>query len=391
MALSDLTTLLSGAARCERTWRAGTSLDFHESMQAHKDLVEALEAMPELAAPHGHFLMSGAGGLGIQPTFLAGYLIRIAMDYGADRAIADLELCLQSTEWPARYVTAIRGVQCDEALDLGSGISLVPYSEIEPEAETMERLFNPETPHTALVQTCKIIRTHDAEASPPRVDVQTICDFALVLMLAIESGVERGSSGVHVLGDAPLLVKNVMFRGDPIWVLNVEPFPVALTPEKRERAVRLCSRFSALEDKDKKWLRLVLTWLNDAMLDLLPVQAAIKLRVALESLFLDDKDKGEYQFTTSLRAAWFLAGSQTLSERQRIRRSTRDAYGQGSRAVHRGELKACSKARETLKRGIDVAVRACEKVLLQGKPDWDSVTLGGECQSDGNENHDVQE
>lgn len=378
MALSHLATLLNQAASCEKAWLTGTSLDFHESMEAHDHLVEALEAVPELAAPHGHFLTSGAGGMGIQPRFLAGHLIRIAMDYGADRALADLELCLQGSEWPAQYVTALRGIGCDEGLDLGKGISLIPYSQVEPEAETMERLFDPKTPDAALVQTDKVIRTHDAEASPSSVDVQSICDFALVLMLAIESGIDRGSSWVDVSGDAPLVVKAAMLKGQPIWSLNVEPFPVALTPEKREKAVELCSRFSNLNDKHKKWFRLVLTWLNDAMLDPLPVQAAINLGVALESLFLSDigrEDRGEYRFRMSLRAAWCLEDEP--HDRERIYRYAREAYDLRSEAVHVGEIADYGKARETLEQGIAIARRAAEKVLMNGRPEWSALTLGG--------------
>jgi hypothetical protein len=160
--------------------------------------------------------------------------------------------------------------------------------------------------------------------------------------------------------------------------LNAGPFPVELTSEKREKAVDLCSRFSHLDDKDKPHLRVALNWLNDATLDPLPVQAAIKLGVALESLFFHDiepRDRGEYRFRLGLRAAWCVGASPT--ERQEISKQVRKAYDFRSEAVHGGALSDIAEAMETLKQGSAIARRAAERVLEEGPPEWNTLALGG--------------
>jgi len=378
MAVSDLTDLLRKAAETEKEWRAGTSPGFRASMEAQKALVSVMEADPDLEELHGEFLMLGAGGLGMKPRFMAPRLIGIAMDYGVDRAIASLQDYLRVREWPARYVTALRGVQCDQPTELAKGVKIIPYSSLDPKVETMAQVFKPENPHAALVQECSVKRTRDPNL-PDTVDVQTICDIALVLVLVNHSPVERGDSWNEFPPGAPLLLPDMRSSPYRRTMQGVPLDPFSLGPEECEKAIKLCDSFLALQDKDKSWLRLVLTRLNHAMLELPPVEASINLGVALESLFLSDlnkRDRGEYRFRLSLRAAWFLGDGP--SKRREIQRNTRKAYDLRSEAVHTGEIEDYGTAREILKEGFAIAAQAAEKVLRKGRPNWDTVTLGGD-------------
>jgi hypothetical protein len=378
MAVSDLTDLLRKAAETEKEWQAGTSPDFRASMQAHKALESAMEADPELQDLRGELLYLGAGAFGASPRMVVGWLIGTAMDHGVEKAIASLQDYLRVREWPARYVTALRGVQCDQPTELAKGVKIIPYSSLDPKVETMAQLFKPENPHAALVQECTVKRTRDPNL-PHTVDVQTICDIALVLTLVNHSPVERGGSWYELSPDAPILLPSLrsgMYRrvrqGVPL-----DPF--SLGPDECEKAIELCNRFVELRGKDKSWLRLVLTWLNHAMLELPPVEASINLGVALESLFLSDlnkRDRGEYRFRLSLRAAWFLGDGP--SKRREIQRNARKAYDLRSEAVHTGEIEDYGTAREILKEGFAIAAQAAEKVLRKGRPNWDTVTLGGD-------------
>jgi len=376
MAVSDLTDLLRKAAETEKEWRAGTSPGFRASMEAQKALVSVMEADPDLEELHGEFLMLGAGGLGMKPRFMAPRLIGIAMDYGVDRAIASLQDYLRVREWPARYVTALRGVQCDQPTELAKGVKIIPYSSLDPKVETMAQVFKPENPHAALVQECTVKRTRDPNL-PNTVDVQTICDIALVLVLVNHSPVERGDSWYEFSPDAPILLPS--FRSEMYRRIRqgVPLDPFSLGPEECEKAVKLCDCFLALQDKDKSWLRLVLIWLNDAMLELSRVEAAISLGIALEALFFNKEEQGEYQFRLGLRAAWFLGGDD-VGKRRQIQETARKAYKLRSDAVHTGKIKDYATAGETLKEGFAIAAQAAEKVLRKGRPNWDTVTLGGD-------------
>ena len=66
------------------------------------------------------------------------------------------------------------------------------------------------------------------------------------------------------------------------------------------------------------------------------VDAAIDLRVALETLFLDREDNGEYGFRLAVRGAWFLGD---IFDRYEAFETLRKAYGYGSQAVHRGTIR----------------------------------------------------
>ena len=104
----------------------------------------------------------------------------------------------------------------------------------------------------------------------------------------------------------------------------------------------------------------------------------IDLRVALEALYLK-KFKGEQNvemtFRLALFGAWHLGVG--VEERRTIRRTLRDAYGIGSRAVHGQDLKFNEKNRGLLSEGQRLCRLGMLKVLEEGEPDdWEELILG---------------
>ena len=105
------------------------------------------------------------------------------------------------------------------------------------------------------------------------------------------------------------------------------------------------------------------------------VDLAIDLRIALESLFLDDGNRAELSFRLALRAAWYLGAEG--SERTKIFEAVRDAYNIGSKAVHTGEGYD-----DVIPVNLAVAQDICRMSILRriderGKPpDWKKVVLG---------------
>ena len=106
------------------------------------------------------------------------------------------------------------------------------------------------------------------------------------------------------------------------------------------------------------------------------VDLAIDLRIALESLFLDDGNRAELSFRLALRAAWYLGAEG--DERTKIFEAVRDAYDIGSKAVHTGEGYD-----NVIPVNLAVAQDICRMSILRrinegGKaPDWKKVVLGG--------------
>ena len=106
------------------------------------------------------------------------------------------------------------------------------------------------------------------------------------------------------------------------------------------------------------------------------VDLAIDLRIALESLFLDDGNQAELRFRLALRAAWYLGA--TGDERTKIFEAVRDAYDIGSKAVHTGEGYD-----DVIPANLAAAQDICRVSILRrigegGKPpDWKKEVLGG--------------
>ena len=104
----------------------------------------------------------------------------------------------------------------------------------------------------------------------------------------------------------------------------------------------------------------------------------IDLRVALEALYLK-KFKGEQNvdmtFRLALFGAWHLGIG--MKDRRKIRRTLRDAYGVGSRAVHGQSLEFNEENRRLLSEGQRLCRLGMLKVLEEMEPDdWEELILG---------------
>ena len=105
------------------------------------------------------------------------------------------------------------------------------------------------------------------------------------------------------------------------------------------------------------------------------VDLAIDLRIALESLFLDEGNNVELSFRLALRAAWYLGANG--HERTNIFDAIREAYNIGSKAVHTGEGYD-----DVIPANLAAAQDICRTSILRrigegGKPpNWKKVVLG---------------
>ena len=106
------------------------------------------------------------------------------------------------------------------------------------------------------------------------------------------------------------------------------------------------------------------------------VDLAIDLRIALESLFLDEGNNAERGFRLALRAAWYLGAEG--HERTRIFKAIQAAYRIGSKAVNSGKGYD-----DMIPPELATAQDVCRMSILRrisdgGKPpNWNMVVLGG--------------
>lgn len=113
-------------------------------------------------------------------------------------------------------------------------------------------------------------------------------------------------------------------------------------------------------------------WINSKRLEASLTDRFIELRVALESLFLDD-GQGELRFRLATHGAWFLGKS--VADRERHYSVLRRAYDLGSVAVHGRGL---SEEEEQLTAGQELCRDGILKMLrLDRVPEWKRLVLGG--------------
>lgn len=134
----------------------------------------------------------------------------------------------------------------------------------------------------------------------------------------------------------------------------------------------------ALPESRRDELRVPMQRLNRAMRRANPVDAAIDLGIALESIFLRDlsADRGELTFRLRVRAARWLGT--TPDERTRLSTLLAGVYAIRSKAVHHGRVPETKRSRPTtelLQDGYDLAARALIKLISEGDPDWEAITF----------------
>ncbi|MFO0873408.1 MAG: HEPN domain-containing protein [Phycisphaerales bacterium] len=103
-----------------------------------------------------------------------------------------------------------------------------------------------------------------------------------------------------------------------------------------------------------------------------PVDAAIDIGIALESMFSNDGETAEISYRLALRSALLLGT--TISDRMLIRACVKKFYRERSRAVHTGYIDLSSKQDVITARTL--AVRAVREIIRRGSiPDWAQVEI----------------
>jgi hypothetical protein len=106
------------------------------------------------------------------------------------------------------------------------------------------------------------------------------------------------------------------------------------------------------------------------------VDAAIDLGVAIDSLFLSEReaDRGEQTLTLRLRAGRFLGHD--LESRRDLAKLFGTLYHLRSAAVHTGVINPVSDHQDTqalLTKGYELTARAIRKIIREREPDWNAL------------------
>ena len=138
-----------------------------------------------------------------------------------------------------------------------------------------------------------------------------------------------------------------------------------------------------LQSSDVEKIRLALSrWIMSKDFEKNPVDSFIDLRIALESLYLqnigNEKDRGEMGFRLSLYGAWHLGTN--LEDRKEIQKKLKKTYAEASGAVHGRKFDDdTTKTQELLSDAQDLCRRGILKLLREGYPsDWGDLILDAE-------------
>ena len=107
-------------------------------------------------------------------------------------------------------------------------------------------------------------------------------------------------------------------------------------------------------------------------------EALIRLRVALEALFLTDSENSELGFRLALRGAWHLGAN--AEEREQLFMALKQIYALASKAIHaNSKLKETSKNKSILVEAQHICRNGILKRLRESDktPNWKSLVLGG--------------
>ena len=131
--------------------------------------------------------------------------------------------------------------------------------------------------------------------------------------------------------------------------------------------------FNSVRTATSRWMKSKGSW--DGLVD-----QFVDLRMALEALYLRDfanEYSQEMRFRLALFGAWFLGND--FQDRQRIRKTLRDAYDRASGAVHTGDVDPTAENRTLLVEAQSLCRQGILKLLNEGFPaDWGDLILGPE-------------
>jgi hypothetical protein len=347
-----------------------------------KLLAEILRSEPSLAIfDHVQCLPSSRSRLGYEG--LAYWLAERAEKVGSTQAIEDLKRYITEPLIPYHEVMALGNINVKESVELANGIKLVPFAEV-PDSTWKEDIsegykqFPPSfQPSAGLLHLRSFKRIHVPAGQPfPRFSedlYEGVDDARLVLTLG-------GPSAPVNLGSWDELSPWVPQRGSSAAIKL--PLNMGGRFEKKNydwsKAKPIHEKWVRLSAKEKRHLRVPLQRLNTAMRRGHGVDSAIDLGIALEAVFLSDRepDRGELGFTLRVRAARLLKADR--DSRQELSRFMRMLYEIRSSAVHTGEILEViggMRVHRILEKGYLLTAQAIEHIIMNGEPDWQAIVF----------------
>jgi len=271
-----------------------------------------------------------------------------------EQAVGWLDRILTTSRGSGIGVLAVCGIQITSPLELGLGVSLLPFSSV-PDSSTKRWFSQPRDPTAfpgfvsspfATAPKVALICPHVVspflypikQGEPPGqtepLKIQSLLDDAR-LALSLVGPSCPVSAGYWFQFDDPDLADASFYGG--VTISYQEVLPLGLTRDvdlDSAEAKRVTSAFLALGEPLKATLRLALRRFNQALRRPPHGDRALDLAISLESLLVDGA--GENTYKMGLRAALLLGGP--IERRREVRAVVGALYTLRSALIHDGVL-----------------------------------------------------
>jgi hypothetical protein len=295
---------------------------------------------------------------------------------------------------PAFNILAISGIKVEQEIDLGSGVSLVPFDFIpdcivkecfkltdkiiQDPRTTISVMPGTRTSESALIKKIAIKpKSHkQEEGTVYRLDTEKLYQVCDCLTLVTNSSPVPLASWTVLENWVPCSsMLQCGWGGQGFDRTNISTYK--LTQKNCEDASSIIRKYFELNKNIQDLLRISLQRLNLSRRRNSPVDRAIDLGIALESLLLHDgTPDAQISFPFRLRGAWLLG--QDGTSRRNYYKLFKELYELRCKAVHNGrfDTKFSKKANDLLKKGDELCIGVIAWILEHKRmPNWEGLVL----------------
>ena len=362
--------------------------------EALPQLVVALRSDPALRLFDGGVLLTGSGGHALQIEMLAEWLVGRALMTSPETAVASLRAFLEGRHPPPLLVVAISGIRVSHSIELPDGFRLIPFAEV-PRSIVSDALRGALRPPpmifpipVALPQAAAAL-VKELAGSPSLAkefpspgadtglgDAESAANRLVTLATLVgPSPAVAIASWVHVDPSIPL---GTIGQGWGVFRHEILPAAEIDISNALPEFSRVATQYLSLPQNVRDQLRQPLERLNLSLRRARPVDSAVELRIAMESLLANDLDENApISYTLRLRAAW-LSGTSPQS-RVQVMSQVGEVYSLCSQATHTGAFgrTLAPRSSDILSYGQATLAALISIVITRGSiPDWRHLVLG---------------
>lgn len=321
------------------------------------------------------------------------WLLNRARIAGAEKAVEEVEIYLDSSEVEVEFIELVVGLLAEQEYTFCNGVKLTSPHNIKNAMlanDLVAESFTRRTPHSDVtavfihpyIQKIQHIKNTDEQPhftgiSHIKEISEKIEDTAMCVSLA-----RNVKYGIHPMASAIVSPDNLPYicpiSGWSIIPFKQPPLSPAILKIEFDQANSILTNFIGLKEDFKKKLRIPLKKLNAFGSGESLVDKAIDLRICLESIFLDDGNKEQLRYRLALRAALFL---ESIPEKRKdIFKFIQKVYDTTSTAVHTGKFseKDSNDVSKTLEDAAILAKKTLIKLIDEDEINWLEIELKNE-------------